>query len=359
MQYKNKKNLYKLIITTILLGLIISLSGCNWFSLGLFNIIDPQAQIRLNYTEINLVDGSISLEIYSLNEVEFIGTGFEYNYFVGTTLISSLYKMVGATFYVAPSNTPGMPGEITTIENLPLYFQEVQDYITLNPQITELTCTLNMIGTDGAGHDITKSLTVDLPAIQPGVDFIPPVAKIITDPSPPSGNIPLTVTFDGSESCDKRNEASECKKSGIASYSWNFGDGNTSTSVVVSHTYDTPGSYPVTLTVTDYFNNQDIATITVAAGDSAGPTAAIKTTPDPPYVIDQNITFDGTASAVSEDCGCGTTIVSYEWDFGDGETDSGPIVTHSYDTADTYTVTLTVTDSNGKSAVTSVTVTVS
>ena len=267
--------------------------------------------------------------------------------------------MVGATFYVAPSNTPGMPGEITTIENMPLYFQEVLDYITLNPQITELTCTLNMIGTDGAGHDITKSLTVDLPAIQPGVDFIPPVAKIITDPSPPSGNIPLTVTFDGSESCDKRNEASECKKSGIASYSWNFGDGNTSTSVVVSHTYDTPGSYPVTLTVTDYFNNQDIATITVAAGDSAGPTAAIETTPDPPYVIDQNITFDGTASAVSEDCGCGTTIVSYEWDFGDGETDSGPIVTHSYDTADIYTVTLTVTDSNGKSAVTYVTVTVS
>jgi len=351
LQYKNKKNLYKLIIVTILLGLIISLSGCNWFSLGLFNIIDPQAQIRLNYTEVNLVDGTIDLEIYSLNEVEYIGTGFEYEYYIGTTKITSLDKMVGVTFYVAPSNTPGMPGEITTIENLPLYFQEVQDYITSNPQITELTCTLNMIGTDGAGHAITKSVTIDLPAIQPGIDFVPPVAKIITDPSPPSGNIPITVVFDASDSTDDR---------GIASYSWNFGDGTTSTSVVVSHTYDTPGSYPVTLTVTDYFGNQDIATVTVAAGDSEGPTAAISTLPDPPTVgIDVNITFDGTASTVSGDCGCGTTIVSYEWDFGDGETDSGPIVTHSYDTADTYTVTLTVKDSNGKSDATSVPVTVS
>jgi PKD repeat protein len=159
------------------------------------------------------------------------------------------------------------------------------------------------------------------------------------------------VTFDASTSTDDR---------GIASYLWNFGDGTTSTSIVVSHTYKIPGSYPVTLAVTDYFDNQDIATVTVAAGDSAGPTAAIATMPDPPNVgTGETITFDGTASAVSEDCGCGTTIVSYEWDFGDGETDSGSIVTHSYDTVDTYTVTLTVTDSNGKSAVTSVTVTVS
>ena len=75
--------------------------------------------------------------------------------------------------------------------------------------------------------------------------------------------------------------------------------------------------------------------------------------------IEATITFDGTGSAVSGDCGCGTTIVSYEWDFGDSETASGSIVNHSYDTADTYTVTLTVKDSNGKSAVTSVTVTVS
>ena len=37
----------------------------------------------------------------------------------------------------------------------------------------------------------------------------------------------------------------------IASRSWNFGDGNTSTLTNPSHTYGTDGTYTVTLTVTD------------------------------------------------------------------------------------------------------------
>jgi len=345
LQYKNKKNLYKILFITILLCFTISLAGCNWLAFGLLNIFDPQAQIRLSYTDIDLTEGegTIDFEISTINEVEFIGEGFSYKYYNDGVLIPELSKTVGKTFYVPPLET-------IEISNMPLYYQEVLDYVKMNPMITEVTCTISLFGTDGAGHNITQSITFDMPALQPGIDFVPPVAKIATDPSPPSGNIPITVVFDASGSTDNR---------GIASYLWNLGDGTTSTSVVVSHIYDTPGSYPVTLTVTDYFGNQDIATVTVAAGDSAGPTAAIETTTDPPYVIDQNITFNGTASTVSGDCGCGTTIVSYEWDFDDGETGSGPIVTHSYDTADTYTVTLTVTDSNGKSDVTSVPVTVS
>jgi len=352
-QNKNKKNLYKILFITIMLGFIISLVGCNWLSFGLLNIFDPQAQIRVNYTLVSLSEegSAISLEIYSLNEVEFIGKGFTYEYYLnGNTKISELSKTVDVAFYVAPSSTPGSPGTKTSISNMPLYFQEALDYVSTHPTVTEITCNLNMIGTDGAGHDLIVPVTDNLPVLQPGIDITPPEAKIVTAPSPPSGNIPLTVTFDASGSTDDR---------GIASYFWNFGDGKTSTSIVVSHIYKIPGSYPVTLTVTDYFDNQDIATVTVAAGDSAGPTAAIATTPDPPNVgVDETITFDGTASAVSGDCGSGATIVSYIWNFGDGETDSGSIVTHSYDTADTYTVTLTVTDSNGKSAVTSVTVTI-
>jgi hypothetical protein len=135
LQYKNKKNLYKIVFIAILLGFIISLAGCNWLTNGLFGILDPWAAIRLNYTEVDL-------------EKEFIGSGFEYEYYVGTTKITSLTKMVGVTFYVEPSTSPGTPGPITKIDNMPLYFQEVLDYLTLNPLITEITCNISLVGTD-------------------------------------------------------------------------------------------------------------------------------------------------------------------------------------------------------------------
>lgn len=254
----NKKNLYSLFFVIILLGLIISLSGCEWLTNGLFGIIDPWAALRVNYTEVDLVDGTITLEVYTLNEVEFIGTGFEYDYYVGTTKIPALSKMVGATFYVAPTDSTGVAGPITTIESLPLYFQEVLDYITLNPMITELKCTVNLIGTDGAGHAMSKSVTVDLPAIQPGVDFIPPEAKINVIPGI-SGEAPFIVTFNALDSKDNR---------GIASYDWDFGDGTTGTGVIPNaHTYTESGVYVVILTVTDYFGNMDMDSVTITVGD--------------------------------------------------------------------------------------------
>lgn len=42
--------------------------------------------------------------------------------------------------------------------------------------------------------------------------------------------------------------------SSVNSFSWNFGDGNTSTAINPAHLYSSPGTYNVTLTVTDIFN---------------------------------------------------------------------------------------------------------
>ena len=64
-----------------------------------------------------------------------------------------------------------------------------------------------------------------------------------------------------------------------------------------------------------------------------------------PYtgVIGTPVQFDGSQSvAVS-----GTTITSYSWLFGDGTTSVGIRPTHTYTTAATYTIWLTVTDSTG------------
>jgi len=317
--------------------------GCNWLSFGLLNIFDPQAQIRLNYTEVNLEGGSISLEIYSLNEVEFIGSGFEYEYFVGTTKITSLDKMVGVTFYVEPSTSPGTPGPITKIDNMPLYFQEVLDYLTLNPLITELTCNITMVGTDGAGHSISETVTVDLPALQPGIDFEPPTAVINVTPGT-SGTEPFTVIFDASNSTDDR---------GIASYAWDFGDGTTATGVMPDpHTYTESGSYIVKLTVTDYFGNEGIAFVTITVGEATAPIAVINVTPSTTGVAPFTVYFN--ASQSSSCC----SIVSYSWNFGDGETGTGLTTYHEYTVAGTYVVVLTVTDSNANIGYDSVIITV-
>ncbi len=50
----------------------------------------------------------------------------------------------------------------------------------------------------------------------------------------------------------------------VASYAWNFGDGYSGSGILVSHSYNTPGSYTVTLTVTDVNGLQD-ATNTATA----------------------------------------------------------------------------------------------
>ncbi|HVH14607.1 MAG TPA: PKD domain-containing protein [Candidatus Angelobacter sp.] len=65
------------------------------------------------------------------------------------------------------------------------------------------------------------------------------------------------------------------------------------------------------------------------------------------------ITFDGTASYDPDGA-----VVSYSWAFGDGATGTGPVVTHSYTPAKTYTVTLTVTDNGGATGSTTSQVTI-
>ncbi len=57
-------------------------------------------------------------------------------------------------------------------------------------------------------------------------------------------------------------------------------------------------------------------------------------------------TFDGSNSYDPDG-----TIVSYLWDFGDGTTVPGSVVSHSYAAAGTYTAVLTVTDNHGLTGV--------
>jgi len=71
------------------------------------------------------------------------------------------------------------------------------------------------------------------------------------------------------------------------------------------------------------------------------PMANFTYSPTFPYV-GQAVTFDASGSSDIDG-----TIVSYEWDFGDGSTGTDVLTLYTYESAGTFTVTLTVTDDLG------------
>ncbi len=100
--------------------------------------------------------------------------------------------------------------------------------------------------------------------------------------------------------------------------------------------------------------------ITATATDSAGTTsefsAAFQTPlavpgPNQTLIEGTTITLNGSRSTHAVD-----DPLTYSWNFGDGQTASGPIVTHVYD-AGTYSATLTVSDAFGNTSSAAATVT--
>ena len=171
-----------------------------------------------------------------------------------------------------------------------------------------------------------------------------PTAAFTTTPTPATGPVPLTVAFDASASTDPDND--------IATYFWDFGDGNTGTGITTSHEYTTPGTFTATLTVTDVFGLTGTATASIEVTDpNTAPVADILFGPSS-SLIPFTASFDGSASIDAEN-----NIASYDWDFGDGNAGTGITTTHEYTTGGVFTVTLTVTDAFGLSGQATATIT--
>ena len=161
---------------------------------------------------------------------------------------------------------------------------------------------------------------------------VPPTADFSGTPT--QGEAPLAVQF---------TDQSSPGSAPITSWSWTFGDGGVSTATNPNHTYAAAGTFTVTLTVT------------AAGSDSETKTGYVTVHPTP---VPPTAEFSGTPTSGSaplevhftDQSTPGTSpITSRDWTFGDGgsSTEANPI--HTYSSAGSFNVSLTVTTADGQS----------
>ncbi|MEZ5552745.1 MAG: PKD domain-containing protein [Pseudomonadales bacterium] len=226
-----------------------------------------------------------------------------------------------------------------------------------NTDIVASTYTLNQIWYYPGNGDATfgtRQLVSAMPSSSMGVAA--PVGRVNGQPfarataNLASVNEGGVVSFDATASYDDGS---------IASYDWDFGDGNVGTGETVDHTFLNEGDFTVVLTVTDDDGQMDSfgVRVVVYGNNPVADTGGV-------YVFgEQNAinghwhgTLDGTASSDADG-----PVVRYEWDFdaADGlQVDSVEVYPRpTYAAAGTYTVTLTVYDQVGQTGTTTTTVT--
>ncbi|MDW7774282.1 MAG: PKD domain-containing protein [Desulfobulbaceae bacterium] len=195
------------------------------------------------------------------------------------------------------------------------------------------TVTLKI--TDAAGATDQDSVTVGVTS--PTVGNTPPSAALTS--SSTVGEAPLQVQFDGSGSTDSDGT--------IVSYVWDMGDGGTASGARVTYTYNTPGTYNATLTVTDDGGLTDSVSTPVLVSEPPPDETNVA-----PEAVIASSTTQGAAPLTVEFDGSGSSdpdgeITGYAWNFGDGTSGTGPVVSHLYTEPALYTVTLQVIDNAG------------
>ena len=157
---------------------------------------------------------------------------------------------------------------------------------------------------------------------------VPPTAGFAA--SPRSGEAPLTVQF---------TDQSDPGSASITSRQWSFDDGGASSSRSPSHTYQNPGTYTVSLTVTTPVGSdteRKTGYISVTARPTAEFTASPRSSEAPLTVQFTDQSDPGSAS-----------ITSRQWSFGDGATGPQRNPSYTYQNPGTYSVSLIVITSVG------------
>ncbi|MEF8835457.1 MAG: PKD domain-containing protein [Candidatus Thermoplasmatota archaeon] len=165
------------------------------------------------------------------------------------------------------------------------------------------------------------TLTIEVTESRDKTDPIYDSVNITVDDQGPDGDILIDGDVEQSPEVNEDEEiefsgAEIDDQTGIDQYKWtfNFSDGAKSQEegMNVTHTFDVPGGYDVTLNVTDGVGNSEEISIDVNVKDTTKPTAIIRTEWDgqhayDPNVADENliigtdVTFNATESVAHED----------------------------------------------------------
>ena len=189
-------------------------------------------------------------------------------------------------------------------------------------------------------QDRAQELGVDLPDLHQGAVFeAPPESGTHTQPSQPNPGGATAVTVPATAFITSDPDGT------VVGWSWDFGDGNSSTVQHPVHTYTVAGTYTVTLIISDGSSCEDTIQHNVLVWPN--PVADFTTSPVcVGYITDF---FDqSTANADS--------LIGWAWDFGDGGTSTVQNPTHIYANGGLYSVTLTVM--NADSCVDDTTITI-
>jgi len=142
--------------------------------------------------------------------------------------------------------------------------------------------------------------------------------------TPTTGAAPLAVTFTDSSTYTP------------TSWSWTFGDSNTSTAQNPGHTYSSAGSYTVALTATNaYGNNTNTKNNYITVGNA--PVANFSGTP----------TTGNAPLAVTFTDSSTNSPTAWSWTFGDSNTSTVQNPSHTYSSTGSFTVGLTATNAYG------------
>jgi len=241
---------------------------------------------------------------------------------------------VGATL-LDPSQAVTTEGGLLCMLN---FTANKKGSFTLSFYDTEHTMLLNSLGLDILPFDKMQKQNFTLNVI--GAKS-PPVASFTFSPTQIKAN--KTVTFDASLSYDPDGQ--------IVSYIWDFGDGQnlTTTENVTKHKFAKSGIYKVNLTVVDNDNLMSSIAKTVMVG--IPPKIIVEIPNTPPFEPNHEITFNASLSYDPDG-----QIVSYIWDFGDGQnlTTTENYVVHSYEKRGVYQFALKVIDDDGLANSTSI-----